>query len=123
MTWAPEINRQGAILRIPAFIQGYAAAILEETLPALVDRLSRVDGEFLKVSIEAGEKHRQNGKVDFELGEIVIAADRLTERFDPAELRREVDQLVNEAMLEGDAWAERNQKRAQDFLSALAEPP
>jgi hypothetical protein len=123
MTWAPEITSQTVILRVPAFIEAYAAVILQETLPEAVGELSRSDGEVLKVIVQPGERQEDAASVSFEPGQVVVTADRLTERFDPSELRARVDELVNEAVLEGDAWAERDAKRARAFLNDLAAEP
>jgi hypothetical protein len=77
----------------------------------------------LEVEVQAGLKHEDETGVDFDPGQVVITADRLTERFDPGELRRRVDELTNEAVLEGAASAERDETRARAFLNALVADP
>lgn len=124
MTWAPEYTPATSILRVPAFVGGYAGVILQQSLPPAVARLSQGEGDILEVDVRAGKKHGDGERVSFDPGEVAIVADRLTERLNAEGLRRRVDELVNEAVLEGDAWAERDEKRAKRFLEELSlEPP
>lgn len=120
MTWAPQITPATAILRIPALIGGYAAVLLQQSLPPAIARLSELDGEVLSVEVQAGERYEEDGTASFDPGQIVITADRLTERFDAGQLRGRVNELTSTAVLEGDAWAERDEKRARTFLNELA---
>ena len=123
MTWAPEYTPATAILRVPAFFDGYAAVILQQSLPPAVARLSQDEGEILEVDVRPRERHGDGEGASFDPGEVAIVADRLTERFNAEGLRRRVDELVNEAVLEGDAWAERDEKRAKRFLEELSLAP
>lgn len=80
MTWAPEYTPATSILRVPAFFGGYAAVILQQSLPPAVSRLSQDEGDILEVDVRAGKKHGDDEGMSFDPGEVVIVADRLTER-------------------------------------------
>jgi hypothetical protein len=124
MAWAPDYNLHAATLRVHVFIEGYPAAILAESLPPALRELASGPGEVLEVEVAPGhDQAYPQGGGNFEPGEIVITADHLTERFDPVELRRRVDALVDEAVLEGDAMKERDDARADKFLEGLAAEP
>ncbi|MDX6582288.1 MAG: hypothetical protein QOI10_1472 [Solirubrobacterales bacterium] len=118
----PEVGPGAARLRVEGYFLGHAALILTEELPAKLADVSKFAGE-LQVTVIAGEALQVGGAVSLDWGSIEIVADRLTERFDPAELRRTLQKAVDEARLEGDRRAEQDESRAREFLSDLAADP
>jgi hypothetical protein len=122
LTWMPEVARGAARLRVGGHILGYAALILEDELPDKLTEISKFDGD-LEVRVLAGDEVQVGDSVSVDWGIIEIVADRLTERFDPSDLRRTVQKAADEARLEGDLRAEQDEKRARQFLNDLAAKP
>jgi len=120
MQWTPGSNWSTATLRIPTWIDGYAALILGQELSGALTEIATGEGR-LDVRIEPTTRlHGERSGVRAEPGEIVIIADDLTERLSPHELRRTIGERASAAMIEGDHLAERDEKRARAFLDALA---
>lgn len=108
--WAPEVSREASRLEVWTPLEGYAQLILRDELGPALDNISQVEG-VLEVEIVA-----ESGA-----GRIAITAERLTEMFDPGELRRCVQERVNAATFEGDRCAQQDEDRAREFLNALAD--
>jgi hypothetical protein len=119
LRWAPDIHPRAAVLTVPAFIDGYPAKILDDALQVELPRLSRIDGEVLESSVTATRYWQDGGTTGADPGRLEIIADSLTERFDAGELQRRVDELADEAKLEGGLAAERDNNRAIAFLEEL----
>ncbi len=120
LTWSPEIARDVVILRIPAFIERYAALNLQDALDNQLPSLVGDEGRLISVEVQPRERHQDETGVSFDPGQIVIVAERLMRCFDPGQLRARIVTLADKAIQEGERQAEEDEEAAREFLNHLA---
>jgi hypothetical protein len=123
LTWAPEVAREAIILRIPAFIERYAALNLEDALNEQLPALAGSEGRLLSVEVQPGERLEDAASVSFEPGQVVIVAERLMRCFDAGQLREQIAALAEQAVEVGDREAKADSDAASAFLNDLAVEP
>jgi hypothetical protein len=123
LAWKPDISRLHYELRVPAYIDRYAAELLKQTLKPTLERALRepLSNNDITLEVIFGRRYREGGTSGFEPGEIVITGERLMDVLDPAEICPAIDGAVAEAVREGDAWRDRETERAAKFRAALLE--
>lgn len=103
-------------------MRGHAREVLIQTLPPALEQMTgETSPDRFRIDIQASEEvGYDDGSTGVEPGYVAIIGEKLTELFDPVELRHRLDALATEAEAEGNSWAARNQGRADRFLEELA---
>jgi hypothetical protein len=110
----PEISHKAMALMLPAVLEPYAAMVFMELLEKAMDEIALDEGEILQTKFVIEDDDHFHASESTEV-EVSITTDRLLDRFDPADLRAQLDTWVSKAVAE----SERTLDLASDFVNRL----
>jgi hypothetical protein len=110
----PEISYRAMALMLPVVLEPYAAMVFMGLLEKAMDEITLYEGEVLDTKFVIDDEDDFHNSESTKV-EVSITTDRLLDRFDPVELREQLDAWVSEAVAE----SERTLGLASDFVRRL----